>query len=53
MSALVHVAEMEVNLVRPPAEFATPSVPVERTAIDVPPFESEPVCVETSQVVTG
>jgi hypothetical protein len=52
MSAEVHVAEMDVNLVSPPAVSAIPSVPVAKTVCDVPPFESEPVCVLHNHVVT-
>ena len=45
-----HVAEMDENRVRPAVVLETPSVPVERTEAEVPPFELLPL-VLTSQFV--
>ena len=45
-----HVAEMDENRVSPAVVLDTPSVPVERTEAEVPPFVFAPV-VLTSQFV--
>ena len=51
-SPVPHVAEIEENRVSPAVVFATPSVPVERTAGDVPPLVFAPLA-RMYQVVTS
>ena len=47
-----HVAEMDEKRVRPAVVLETPSVPVERTEAEVPPFELLPVVRHNQLVAT-